>query len=89
MTEPTPTIPQDLNSQVQAIRAFAMTHNLLNQGQFPASHFKVVTDCIEFLKVVHGKAVVAASSHESAREVPELRQYLEQEESKDGAPEEV
>lgn len=83
-------IPDDLNAQVQTIRAFATTHNLLNGASFPVGHMQIVTDCLAFLKSVHSAAVKAASEHPSAMDVPELKQYLEslKPEASDGATQE-
>ncbi len=76
--EQPPELPADLNGQVQSIRAFATTYNLLAQANFPSSHFQIVSQCMEFNKAMHLAAIKAASTHESAHLVPEIEKFLKE-----------
>lgn len=96
-----PTLPADLQNQVDTIRAFATVHNLLTQAHFPVGLFPAVAESIQFLKACHGQAVLKASDHPESHLVPEIKAFMEtvkeaekaadkarEEEPKDGQPEE-
>ena len=79
MSEPA----SELVAQIQAIRAIAATHDLLNSGSFPLAKFKQVESCIAFLENLHIQCLDQASSHSDADLIPELKQVKASKESQD------
>lgn len=66
-------IPKELEAQVQSIRAFAQTHNVLATGTYARGYFEAVSDCIQFVKSLHARAIEVALEHPQAELVPELK----------------
>lgn len=77
VAESQPTIPQDLQEKISALRAIALTHKLLNSGAFPVSAHDGVKLSIEFLTALHTQMMEEASKHPSSSLIPELSQNKE------------
>lgn len=76
--QPQKELPKDLADKVLAFRCLATVHNLLTQGQFPYQAFTIVNESVNFMRSLHADAVMKASEHPNARDVPELATFLDQ-----------
>ena len=72
-----PVVPQDLQDQVNAIKALSLVHTLLNRGMFQISEAQKVDQSIAFVAVLHKNLTEAALAHPEVNSVPELKALKE------------
>lgn len=72
-----PEIAKELIEKVQALRALATCHNLLDRGYFTHVQAVAVVQSLEFLKALHGQVKDECLSHADSDKVPELKSLKE------------
>lgn len=65
-------IDPSLIQKVQALRALATAHNLLDKGMFPHAKMEAVRLSLDFLRALHEQMKQDALAHQDADKVQEL-----------------
>ena len=68
-------IAPELLQQLQAIRALATAHNLLDKGLFSHEKAEAVRVSLDFLRSLHTQCVDTAIQHPQADLIPELASF--------------
>jgi len=70
-------IPQDLQEKINALRAIATCHNLLDKGFFNHNQSQLIIQSLEFLRSLHTSVKEEALAHPESDKVEELKAFKE------------